>query len=75
MSFTFRLRVRRTTAGDAWDRAEAESCAVPSHGGDIASGSGAGRVSLGLPTLRTREPLTAPGVGTMPIYDPTDGQR
>ena len=35
----------------------------------------AGRVSLGLPTLRTGEPLTVPGVGTMPIYDPSDGER
>ncbi|WP_313543320.1 tRNA (N6-isopentenyl adenosine(37)-C2)-methylthiotransferase MiaB [Leifsonia aquatica] len=68
------LRVRRTQAGDAWDRAEAESCAVPAHGSGAAAG-GAGPVSLGLPTLRTREPLTSPGVGTMPIYDPTDGQR
>ncbi|MEN0083586.1 MAG: tRNA (N6-isopentenyl adenosine(37)-C2)-methylthiotransferase MiaB [Leifsonia sp.] len=68
------LRVRRTTAGDAWDRAEAESCAVPAHGTGASAGA-AGRVSLGLPTLRTREPLTSPGVGTMPIYDPTDGQR
>jgi tRNA-2-methylthio-N6-dimethylallyladenosine synthase len=33
-------------------------------------------VSLGLPTLRVGpEPLTSPGVGTLPIYDPTDGQR
>ncbi|ERK70314.1 hypothetical protein N136_03351, partial [Leifsonia aquatica ATCC 14665] len=67
-------RVRRTQAGDAWDRAEAESCAVPAHGSGAAAG-GAGPVSLGLPTLRNREPLTSPGVGTMPIYDPTDGQR
>ncbi len=69
--------IRRTRAGDAWDRAEAESCAVPAHGSGSAgaAGAGAGRVSLGLPTLRTREPLTSPGVGTMPIYDPTDGQR
>ncbi|RDV44469.1 tRNA (N6-isopentenyl adenosine(37)-C2)-methylthiotransferase MiaB [Leifsonia sp. ku-ls] len=67
------LRVRRTRAGDAWDRAEAESCAVPAHGAGTASAGS--RVSLGLPTLRTREPLTSPGVGTMPIYDPTDGQR
>ncbi|MEN9620448.1 MAG: methylase of isopentenylated derivative in tRNA [Actinomycetota bacterium] len=43
------LRVRRTRAGDAWDRAEAESCAVPS----VSAGDGAPRsVSLGLPTLR-----------------------
>ena len=67
------LAIRRTRAGDAWDRAEAESCAVPSVDGS----SAAGRVSLGLPTLRARtaEPLVAPGVGTMPIYDPTDAQR
>ncbi|MGN7798421.1 tRNA (N6-isopentenyl adenosine(37)-C2)-methylthiotransferase MiaB [Leifsonia sp. 22587] len=79
------LRIRRTRAGEAWDRAEAESCAVPSHGS--AGAATGGRVSLGLPELRvglpapltltprTREPLTSPGVGTMPIYDPTDGQR
>ena len=61
------LRIRRTIAGDAWDRLEAESCGVPaSHGAD----SAAGPVSLGLPTLR-------PGSGsaTIPIYDVTDGER
>jgi tRNA-2-methylthio-N6-dimethylallyladenosine synthase len=42
------LAVRRTRAGDAWDRAEAASCAVPD-----APGAAPGRVSLGLPTLRT----------------------
>ena len=42
------LRIRATRSGDAWDRAEAESCAVPSHGG---AASTPGRVSLGLPTL------------------------
>jgi tRNA-2-methylthio-N6-dimethylallyladenosine synthase len=71
------LRIRRTRAGDAWDRAEAESCAVPTHAGNSTQ---PGRVSLGLPSLRiegarSREPLTVPGVGTMPIYDPTDGER
>jgi tRNA-2-methylthio-N6-dimethylallyladenosine synthase len=55
------LRVRRTRAGDAWDRAEAASCAAPA-----APGITTGRVSLGLPTLR---------VATMPIYDPADGRR
>ncbi|PWC03290.1 tRNA (N6-isopentenyl adenosine(37)-C2)-methylthiotransferase MiaB [Agromyces badenianii] len=67
------LRIRRTRAGDAWDRAQAESCGVPADPG----ASVAGRVSLGLPTLRARgiEPLVSPGVGTMPIYDPADGQR
>ncbi|MFE6995062.1 tRNA (N6-isopentenyl adenosine(37)-C2)-methylthiotransferase MiaB [Microbacterium sp. NPDC057659] len=42
------LRIRRTRGGDAWDRAQAESCALPEPG---ASGS-AGTVRLGLPTLR-----------------------
>ncbi|HTN90458.1 MAG TPA: TRAM domain-containing protein [Sorangium sp.] len=55
------LRVRRTRAGDAWDRAEAASCAAPA-----APGITTGRVSLGLPTLR---------VATTPIYDPADGRR
>lgn len=43
------LRIRRTRAGDAWDRSQADSCAVPAPQGE----SGAPRaVSLGLPTLR-----------------------
>ncbi|GAA5203721.1 tRNA (N6-isopentenyl adenosine(37)-C2)-methylthiotransferase MiaB [Microbacterium jejuense] len=43
------LRIRRTRSGDAWDRSQAESCAVPAP----ASADGAPRaVSLGLPTLR-----------------------
>lgn len=54
------LAVRRTRAGDAWDRAEAASCAVP------AAEPAAGRVSLGLPSLR---------VATVPIYDSSDDQR
>tara|TARA_R110002020_G_scaffold444329_1_gene655762 strand:- start:32558 stop:34111 length:1554 start_codon:yes stop_codon:yes gene_type:complete len=57
-----RLDIRRTRAGDAWDRADAESCGVPS----AASGDAKPRVSLGLPTLR---------VATTPIYDPTDSLR
>jgi tRNA-2-methylthio-N6-dimethylallyladenosine synthase len=40
------LRIRRTRAGDAWDRAQADSCAVP------AAPGAAGAVSLGLPSLR-----------------------
>ncbi|KQV05099.1 tRNA (N6-isopentenyl adenosine(37)-C2)-methylthiotransferase MiaB [Leifsonia sp. Root112D2] len=56
------LRIRRTRAGDAWDRAEAESCAVPAH----AESAPGAKVSLGLPTLR---------VATSPIYDAADGQR
>jgi tRNA-N(6)-(isopentenyl)adenosine-37 thiotransferase enzyme MiaB len=43
------LPVRRTRAGDAWDRAEAESCAVPA-----APVDGAGRVNLGIPTIGLR---------------------
>src|SRR6478609_2602280 len=42
------LRIRRTRSGDAWDRAQAESCAVPAP----ASTGEKKAVSLGLPTLR-----------------------
>ena len=42
------LRIRRTRGGDAWDRGQAESCAVPAQ----TSGDGTRAVSLGLPTLR-----------------------
>jgi tRNA-2-methylthio-N6-dimethylallyladenosine synthase len=65
------LSVRRTRAGDAWDRAEAESCAVPSHG----TSGPEGPVSLGLPTLRSRLELGTPAGPTTPIYDLTDGER
>ena len=40
--------MRNTRAGDAWDAAEAASCAVPA--GETAKGA----VSLGLPTLRNK---------------------
>ncbi|RII41987.1 tRNA (N6-isopentenyl adenosine(37)-C2)-methylthiotransferase MiaB [Galactobacter valiniphilus] len=40
--------LRATRAGDAWDRAQAESCGVPTPG----AASGGKGVSLGLPTLR-----------------------
>jgi len=43
------LRIRRTRAGDAWDRAQAESCGVPT---PAAAADGPRAVSLGLPTLR-----------------------
>ncbi|MFM6975143.1 MAG: tRNA (N6-isopentenyl adenosine(37)-C2)-methylthiotransferase MiaB, partial [Agromyces sp.] len=62
------LAVRRTRAGDAFERAEAESCSTEPAGEP-------GKVSLGLPIIRSAEPLVSPGVGTMPIYDPTDSQR
>ena len=46
------LRIRRTRAGDAWDRTQAESCGVPTSSG-VAGETGAPRaVALGLPTLR-----------------------
>ena len=41
------LKIRRTRAGDAYDRSLTESCAVPSP-----AGSGDGKVGLGMPTLR-----------------------
>jgi len=58
------LSIRRTRAGDAWDRAQTDSCAVPS------AAAPAGPVSLGLPSLRLHS-----GATTIPIYDVTDGQR
>jgi tRNA-2-methylthio-N6-dimethylallyladenosine synthase len=44
------LRIRRTRAGDAWERSLAESCGIPA----ASSGEGLAprAVSLGLPTLR-----------------------
>ncbi|PQZ61262.1 MULTISPECIES: tRNA (N6-isopentenyl adenosine(37)-C2)-methylthiotransferase MiaB [unclassified Microbacterium] len=42
------LEIRRTRGGDAWDRSQSESCAVPTPSSD----SGPKAVSLGLPTLR-----------------------
>ena len=42
--------LRRTRAGDAWDRWQAESCGAP-----VANGSPSG-VSLGMPTLKTSSP-------------------
>jgi len=57
------LQIRRTTAGEAWDRAQAASCAVPATAGQTSTSS---RVSLGLPSIR---------VATTPIYDSGDGER
>jgi len=59
------LRIRRTRAGDAWDRSQTESCGVPQ-----TSEGAAPRVSLGLPSLRVR-----PAALTTPIYDALDGER
>lgn len=60
------LRVRRTIAGDAWDREQAESCGVPSGGAKNLGSTSIPVVGLGMPTLR---------VSTAPIYDLDDGQR
>ncbi|WP_104132424.1 tRNA (N6-isopentenyl adenosine(37)-C2)-methylthiotransferase MiaB [Cryobacterium sp. M91] len=63
------LRIRSTRAGDAWDRLEAESCGVPSHGG---AAGGTGPVSLGLPTIGLR---VESGSSTIPIYNVNDDER
>ena len=42
------LRIRRTRAGDAWDRSQAESCGVTA----TSAADGIRAVSLGLPSLR-----------------------
>jgi len=74
------LRIRRTIAGDAWDREQAESCGVPTP-----AGSTGGAVSLGLPTLRVGGPAGAGlnlsnlnqhgGATTIPIYPVDDAER
>jgi tRNA-2-methylthio-N6-dimethylallyladenosine synthase len=71
------LVVRATRAGDAWDRAEAASCAVPATVGDAsAAAAGPGRVSLGLPGLRVGAPVVdRDRVTTIPIYSSTDDLR
>ncbi|GAA1121505.1 tRNA (N6-isopentenyl adenosine(37)-C2)-methylthiotransferase MiaB [Arthrobacter flavus] len=46
------LHIRRSRAGDAWDRAQADSCGVPAPGGSAAGPAGA--VSLGMPSLPVR---------------------
>ncbi|WP_285726417.1 tRNA (N6-isopentenyl adenosine(37)-C2)-methylthiotransferase MiaB [Psychromicrobium xiongbiense] len=45
-------RVRRSRAGDAWDRAQADSCGVPA--GPASTTAATGSVSLGMPTLPVR---------------------
>jgi tRNA-2-methylthio-N6-dimethylallyladenosine synthase len=73
------LDIRRTIAGDAWDRELADSCGVPTPAGT--SGSA---VSLGLPTLRVGSPAPRPGAAnltlhggatTIPIYAVDDAER
>nr|WP_307836410.1 tRNA (N6-isopentenyl adenosine(37)-C2)-methylthiotransferase MiaB [Arthrobacter tumbae] len=43
--------LRRSRAGDAWDRSQAESCGVPAPGATGAAGKG---VALGMPSLPVR---------------------
>ena len=54
------LSIRRTRAGDAWDRAQAESCGVPT---PASSPVTAARVNLGLPSMRPA--TTAAGLATI----------
>ncbi|UCR89998.1 tRNA (N6-isopentenyl adenosine(37)-C2)-methylthiotransferase MiaB [Mycetocola spongiae] len=68
------LQIRRTRAGDAWDRNQAESCGVPETPGDSAAPAG-GPVNLGFPSLRVGPPSAGPGVGTVPIYNTNDDLR
>ena len=42
--------LRRSRAGDAWDRAQAESCGVPTPG----SGPAGNKTNLGMPSLMVR---------------------
>lgn len=46
--------LRRTRAGDAWDRMQAESCGVsaPNSGSDANAATGKGAVNLGMPSIR-----------------------
>ncbi|QWT23055.1 tRNA (N6-isopentenyl adenosine(37)-C2)-methylthiotransferase MiaB [Subtercola sp. PAMC28395] len=60
------LAVRRTRAGDAWEREQSDSCEVPAPPSGADGSVVKARVSLGLPTLR---------VSTTPIYDDSDGLR
>lgn len=45
------LQIRRTRAGDAWDRTQAESCGVPAPAAPLTA-DGRRAVGLGIPTLR-----------------------
>jgi tRNA-2-methylthio-N6-dimethylallyladenosine synthase len=70
--------LRRTRAGDAFDRAEAESCAVPAHGATSGATQGAnGRATLGMPTLRvgSAAAVSTTTAVTTPIYSSTDDLR
>ncbi len=68
------LAIRRTRAGDAWDRSEAESCGVPAAISPAGGAAGApGPISLGFPTLRVGSVGLAGS--TVPIYNINDDLR
>ncbi|MCS4275084.1 tRNA-2-methylthio-N6-dimethylallyladenosine synthase [Mycetocola sp. BIGb0189] len=69
------LNIRRTRAGDAWDRDQAESCGVPSDPGAVSSASAGGPVNLGFPSLRVGPPVAASTSSTVPIYNTNDDLR
>jgi tRNA-2-methylthio-N6-dimethylallyladenosine synthase len=68
------LEVRRTRAGDAWDRAEAESCGLPSTSAGASGAEGTRAVSLGLPTLRVGVPAVSVNHST-PAPGASDSHR
>ncbi|MCI2266396.1 tRNA (N6-isopentenyl adenosine(37)-C2)-methylthiotransferase MiaB [Sediminivirga luteola] len=49
---TNHYQLRRTPAGDAWDRRQADSCGVPAPGTSVSASGGA--TMLGMPAIRTR---------------------
>ncbi|MFZ4841077.1 tRNA (N6-isopentenyl adenosine(37)-C2)-methylthiotransferase MiaB [Mycetocola saprophilus] len=69
------LNIRRTRAGDAWDRDQAESCGVPSDPGAGSSSPAGGPVNLGFPSLRVGPPVAASTSSTVPIYNTNDDLR
>ncbi|RLP83111.1 tRNA (N6-isopentenyl adenosine(37)-C2)-methylthiotransferase MiaB [Mycetocola lacteus] len=69
------LNIRRTRAGDAWDRDQAESCGVPSDPAAASSSPAGGPVNLGFPSLRVGPPVAASTSSTVPIYNTNDDLR
>ncbi len=66
------LAIRRTRAGDAWDRLQTESCGIPA--APSVGSSGAPRaVALGLPGLRPAD--AASKHATVPNYNIDDSER
>jgi len=46
--------LRRSRAGDAWDRSQADSCGAPAPGSGSGANGSKGGVSLGMPALPVR---------------------